>query len=281
MENNRTAYFDDDQPKLQTSYCLFIDVLGFAQRIEAAFKSGKGREALELYYNTVTPKIRELILPCEQDDNVVVPRAWDAKVFTDNVVLGYAVWSGHGEKEFGNAILQAADYQLHLALDGVFCRGGMTIGPLFMDELTAFGPAILEAYKIESQIADVPRIAISSDVVDLAKRYSKFYAEPAESPENRSVAVDIDGIGFVNYLDELVDGGEVCADSLAKHRDNVMRELVANQKRPKIWAKYRWVAGYHNWFCELTRDLYGFHSDLLISSESVHVAPTFLIPFEE
>ncbi len=280
-----TAYFADGRPRLQTSYCLFIDILGFAQRIQSAFEAGRGGEALEIYYESVAKKIRELIVPGPDDDNPITPRAWDAKVFTDNVVLGYALWSDHGQNEFGNAVLQAADYQLQLALSGVFCRGGMAIGDLFMDEFTAFGPAMIDAYRLESQVADFPRIVLSNEVVALAQKYTKFYLEPAYSPENSNVLIDVDGVAFINYLDELCgvdDGGYfLYADSLASHRDNIMRQLVDNRKTPKIWAKYRWVASYHNWYCDQVSMYRGYHGDLQISADCVHTSPTQLVPIPD
>jgi len=278
----KTMYFDDDgRPVLQPSFCLFIDILGYTQQIQHAFAEGHGAEAFEQYYTSVAAKIRNLIIPDPKFDSKFSPRAWDAKVFTDNIVLGYALWSDHGENELGNAVLQAAHYQLQLALDGFFARGGMAIGELFMDELTVFGPALLDAYNIEHSVADVPRIALSRDVVALAKRYTEFYASPHESPENQTILIDADGVGFLNYLDDLihsdVDGIMVLADYVAQHRDNIQRRLADFRNRSKIWSKYHWLASYHNWFCDQVQDVPGFADDLRIPVDELYTQPRFLV----
>jgi len=47
---------------------------------------------------------------------------------------------------------------------GVFVRRGISIGPLYHDTNVVFGPALVEAYKLESRIAKFPRILVSDQV---------------------------------------------------------------------------------------------------------------------
>ena len=44
---------------------------------------------------------------------------------------------------------------------GYLIRGGITFGDAYFDELGFFGPAVEEAYRLESSYADVPMIALS------------------------------------------------------------------------------------------------------------------------
>ncbi|MEL7567797.1 MAG: hypothetical protein AAGU27_23370 [Dehalobacterium sp.] len=63
-------------------------------------------------------------------------------------------------------LLQIAMYNTSLSLLRIFnagylVRGGITIGDAYFDELGFFGPAVEDAYKLESAYADVPMIALS------------------------------------------------------------------------------------------------------------------------
>jgi len=56
--------------------------------------------------------------------------------------------------------------QLMMALMdlGVLVRGGISIGPLYHDTNIVFGPALIEAYKLESRSAKSPRVLVSEQV---------------------------------------------------------------------------------------------------------------------
>lgn len=59
---------------------------------------------------------------------------------------------------------------------GYLVRGGITFGGAYFDELGVFGPAVEEAYGIESSYADVPMIALSPQ---LGKKFYEW--EEAET----------------------------------------------------------------------------------------------------
>jgi predicted nicotinamide N-methyase len=35
------------------------------------------------------------------------------------------------------------------------------------------------------------------------------------------------------------------------HKEMVERKLALHLNNPPIWSKYAWVAGYHNYYCDL------------------------------
>lgn len=61
-----------------------------------------------------------------------------------------------------------AGIQLYYLRDfGILCRGGAAVGDCFHSQDMIFGPALVEAYRLESSAVS-PRIAISDDVAALA-----------------------------------------------------------------------------------------------------------------
>jgi hypothetical protein len=62
----------------------------------------------------------------------------------------------------------------------VLLRGAVTIGKVFHKNTgdPAFGPALIEAYELESNIANYPRIILSSECFGLIRKYSSVSTNP-------------------------------------------------------------------------------------------------------
>lgn len=259
-------YFGEDgSPALRESFCVFMDVLGFAERIRESFKLGKGQEALERYREALKQQRRSTLNP---EISGAEHQRWEMKVFTDNIVLGHPALSWHREPEFGTVVDTVGLYQLAMTLEGYFVRGGLTFGDLFMDDETVFGPALLDAYAMESKQAVVPRIILSEEAEKVVMRQTKFYGTPRHAPQNRDLLRDADNRPFVHYLTNLVwgDGYETYLDTenLAKHRDLVVANLRQHKGNKRVWDKYRWVANYHNYFCQAVESHPEFDSSLFV-----------------
>lgn len=57
--------------------------------------------------------------------------------------------------------------QLGMAMWGFFIRGAVTIGEVYHDDRSVFGPALVWAYELESKVAQNPRIIIDPDIAEL------------------------------------------------------------------------------------------------------------------
>ncbi len=94
---------------------------------------------------------------------------YDRKVysFSDCAYFFYYYKEGIDESRKDDMkLLQIAMNNTSLSLLRIFnaghlVRGGITIGDVYFDELGFFGPAIEEAYRLESGYADVPMIVLS------------------------------------------------------------------------------------------------------------------------
>jgi len=189
--------------------------------------------------------------------------------------------SDDGESEFAFCLWAVQDYQLEMALNGFFVRGGFTIGSLFMDEITAYGKALIDAYSIESNIAVEPRIVLSEEALSLVKSHTEFYSEPHLSPQNSQISVDTDGKGFVNYLQRLeyCNDDSLCIDidKLITHKESVMKAALSNVSNTKVWQKYYWLCNYHNYFCSHVSNYNGFRSEARIDESFFRREPSKLV----
>lgn len=262
-----TVYFDQaGKPRLLGSYCVFADFLGFKHLILEAIKQGKEVEVFRRFVDEIEPEIERIINPDPKHESEEFPRSWDAKVFTDNVVLGYALRSDRGEQEFGHAITQLVEFQYAVALKGFFVRGGWAVGNLFMNRNTVFGGSLLDAYELESTKAMFPRIILSDGMKDLVYWHMARYAE--EPPQCNDLLVDAEGGLFTNYLSESIVDGDVQWDELHSHAQVICDRLNEYSNNGRVLPKYQWLAAYHNFFCGLVSKGDGY-------SDSVRVTGTF------
>lgn len=241
--------YDSNNPRLIPSVVSFIDVLGFSQLGMKSINSDEGDVFLNQIHTSLN-KARHAIT-----NQLSLAKV---KVFTDNVVIGWPIY-GDGEGELGTTFLNLAQYQFSLALDGFFIRGGVSVGPHFMDEETVFGPELITAYKLESQVAVYPRIILGEKSIEQVHKYMAYYPSQYDNPFYFELLEDMDGEWFLNYLYVLFELYEEEAFNgdftpffphLETHRNQILSALHTYANNHKLLKKYSWIANYHNYFCD-------------------------------
>ena len=83
--------------------------------------------------------------------------------------------------------------------EGILIRGAITRGELFHYGDTIFGPALVEAYELESKIAIYPRIIFTRDVFWLENFHSEIKEISQENIMN-NVQIDSDGWHYIDFI---------------------------------------------------------------------------------
>lgn len=248
-ELSEECFFKDGKPSVHRSIIAFIDILGF----KALIGNENASFVLEKIYSTYIKSLKEI------EDSVVF-----LKSFSDNILIVYPEIS---EGSLGNNFfIQLADLQSELLKNGIIVRGAITIGDIHIGENVIFGRGLVEAYKLESEKAIVPRIILSEKVLALCKEYHKDYAND-NSPFKRALLTDADGYTFINYLHNPYLGGDAYLNAVSEylkiHRDLIKDKLKEFSSDIRIFDKYVWLGHYHNSFCELSK------LDFKISGEDI------------
>lgn len=249
-------------PKMENSVVCFIDILGFSKIIEKSSIEQQGNKLLKKIYKIINTNIKYL-----------KPEVFGTiKVFTDNIVIGLPIFDD-GESELGQIFMSFAQYQLSLALEGLFVRGGVSVGNYYADDIISFGPALLEAHNIENNISKTPRILLSKKASEMVSEHIKYYSDNY-APQLRKILVDTDGKQFINYLEaSFVDTSELSLDiaykTMLRHKKCVESKIKEYSSQYEILSKYLWVAQYHNYFCNLN---FKRHNELLIKNSFAHGA---------
>lgn len=119
---------------------LFLDVLGFKRLIK------ENRQAVIHDVLEITSR--------KYDTN------YQISAFSDNLAVSMKFNSGY---ELFN-LIEFASYLTWLLLHkGVLCRGGIAVGDLYHRDGVIYGPALVRAYQLESQVAIYPRIVLDKE----------------------------------------------------------------------------------------------------------------------
>jgi hypothetical protein len=216
----------DGEARLADCALLFVDILG----VRAMSRAADADQHLLRLQQTVRDRLRDYL-------GETAP--WPAAFFSDTLVLA----SSAAESEIAavdDLAFQAAWLQLGLIEEGLFLRGSLVLGPIHVGEIL-FGPALVEAYELESAHAVHPRVVLSE------RAAASQRAEGEARAALGSVLLrDDDGFAFVDYLSVLLAEPDDARPVIERHRDAVRRGLAEHRTRRRQWEKYRWVAEYHN-----------------------------------
>jgi|SRR5450759_817777 len=238
---------------LKSCLCACLDILGFSEVIERAYSQGKETQLLEEISIALTAATERLKSFCKQSPEFSV------KLFTDNIVIGWEYFTNDAHVELQVLCDVLADYQLKMVSKGYFVRGAISIGTLMMDDNLVFGDALLKAHRLEATQACNPRIIVDPKLEKVAVQSGSSSVSTGENFFKFHLMSDVDGYLFVNYLWAIYEWrydaqhGHVLwpnEEKLQNHGKQIVQSLTATRTDPRKWAKYFWVANYHNSYCE-------------------------------
>lgn len=125
-------------------------------------------------------------------------------------------------------------FMTKMAAMNFFIRGGISIGKMYHNKNIFFGPAFLEANRLESEVAIYPRVIFSTDLVDVVKQIP--YVKKSE-----------DGIFHIDWFDFLKqeDNKMLYQKTVNLPDMNHVKELIQknidSNSDIKIKSKYIWL----------------------------------------
>ena len=233
MDDAYETYKPEGVPTLVPSAVLFLDILG-----TASFRSDDEAQAYLRRTHDAFAQARE-----QGDSRRGARDLTVATWFSDNLVmampLAEALEPGHVVDYLA---MYAAFHQLVLGQAGLFARGAITFGLFYADPEFVNGPALNEAYALESRAANHPRVILSP-------RAMSALDEARERADLDSyLCAGDDGVPFVDYLRYVpyMTPEPGIADDLARHRDAIQGQLVQHRGDVRIAQKYEWLGSYHD-----------------------------------
>jgi len=249
----RASYSPGGLPTLIESNIAFVDLLGASDLMQTLTNEELGKFLAAMRNNV---DHFDSFGAYEGPGRVVT--------FSDNVAACSPVDEDEVDGGLMWPVLSAGAFQRNLTLNGFFIRGGITRGPVYADESTIIGSALVKAYKLEQETI-YPRVALDPAHVATLAQGCIEWGEALDSTQNQCVLVDHgsegeDDVAFVNYLSFLSEADDVKEfyESLARHQELVAAKLTQYEAHEKIRRKYQWAAEYHNWACEKWFEVDGY-----------------------
>lgn len=143
--------------KYEKRLCLFLDVLGFSDLVKNSNCAVVDQVVLEIKNELKSNKVY-----INEIGHTAI-----ATTFSDCIVLSIEV-NDFDVVNATNVIVTATVKMLQDTYlnQNISLRGGISYGDLYHQNDNVFGPAMIEAYKLESQFADWPRVIFARSVID-------------------------------------------------------------------------------------------------------------------
>lgn len=205
--------------ELKSYIVAFIDLLGFSSMVTKDCETPNGDQ-----------KYIESLYECHIETKILKNDHKDLQIiqFSDSVVfaLPYSI------ENYISIIEMISNYQYNLLTKGILCRGGISYGKHFSTEDFLFSNGMIEAYKLESQVAITPRVVVSSELLELVS--TRIETETVVLP----IVQEHDGLWFINYL-----SGKTAQEVWS----NILKIIPAElSKSPSIRNKQVWLVDFYN-----------------------------------
>jgi hypothetical protein len=288
---------------IDTDYRLvaWIDILGFSQQIQAV-KTAADLQAVYRKMLFVHDWFNKETASDEPEETAEANRiqGWSILALSDGLVVTASVSaSAPGLYSPFDLLMSLVDQiimaQTACAMKGIFLRGGISTGPYYFQDDILLSPALVRAYKLESQRAKYPVILIAAETIDELRRAegieafggdgdpSASYFKPIKTPRRKKG----ERLYFLDYIRYMAAPDNYFFDSLAdrdaavdKSRPAEERQRIFDESHDKsalkalqchkgqitsayeaatcdrVKAKYRWLMRYHNQTLKSTNRFY-------------------------
>lgn len=228
---------------------LFLDLLGFRNLVN----TGKGSEIVEALRLSEASGV-------QFKDGTPSDIDFRISAFSDCVVCSAKLIAKNNLLPASAVASYAGRLALEMLSRGILVRGAITIGNLFHDDHTVFGPALIDAYELESQVALYPRIIVPSKVFGGINMSLSIIFGVEWWMQHQPFCEDFDGIYHLDifgpfFMDERPVTLRVKTKCSLERLGPITSRLVkrvcrTRHKDPRIATKYEWLRHYLDECCE-------------------------------
>ena len=169
--------------------------------------------------------------------------------FSDCIVLSFSP-DDRGKQSMLMLINTICNHFLRM---GFFIRGGIVLGELFHNNHSVLGPALVEAYRLESESAIYPRILLQKRLAAVWGQGDEYHNQDGvhlgytktwrKSDDGWSY---FDCLQSFNAVSPFPSPGGVVQVLIENVLESVVKGLKEHSRGTSIWSKYEWFAKYVN-----------------------------------
>jgi hypothetical protein len=251
----------------------FIDVIGFSRQVETSKSLSDITKIIQ--------QIQSLRNEFQEESEVKELFKKEVIAFTDCMIISVAAKSKIAQIEgtydtWLNELFFITMCQVNIVMNkNIFIRGGISDGWWYHKDNVIISPAQIESYKLESQKAEYPIIALSSHLVEYLTNPDNYKVYSCNPTEDLLIKDKEKNIWFIDYLGCCIEsldwiankdilkryiecrdndkkkklitkGWKLKVQSALKRHKEVILNAYNSSSNDKIKKKYRWLANYHN-----------------------------------
>lgn len=217
-------------------YVCFLDILGFSQDILSNWSAVESnpldkllamKSALPVLHDdevepSLSPSVRRYVCRVNTvSDSITIAFGLENKLIIGDMVLGLEALLANVREVWRTAI------EL-----GYTLRGAIDFGDIYWDKNELVGPAFINAYRLESEIARVSRVVVSSKLNGLLSDLASNYPSGLVDHLISNFRKDVDGYIVLDPY-KICVAGEERALLVGK-----LRVMASQASRPLIKEKY-------------------------------------------
>lgn len=223
----------------------FVDILGFKNMIQQSTCNSLEQKRILTAMNIIL-SYKELN-DFGFDGEGLRKYGVQVTTFSDSAIISYPISYDGG---LFHVLIDLIHLQIDLSNLGIFIRGGVSIGLAYHDKYNAFGPAMNDAYMLESKEAKFPRIILTSQTLNSGVAASKNHQNLSDISLLKSIIKqDKDGFYYLDYLRQFQELDYPEYDYyiwLTRIRDHLINNLNLYYSDTEIYHKYLWMLNYWN-----------------------------------
>lgn len=234
------TYFKNHSFAYSRRILAFIDILGFADTVERSARSASSME-LVLELLDANSKFKQFFDKFINDEKKA--SFAEASFFSDTFILSMS------DEKIIYLLREIGNLYRHLLLRGLACRGAVVTGLLFHREQYIVGPALVDAYRLEQNVAVYPRIMIDEQSLLLWRQETQIGS--ATEDVATIVKTDADGHAFLDIFDPAWSnflnpyGDDVSWNPIANYaeeaRPAIAVQLKHSAENQRVREKYEWL----------------------------------------
>jgi hypothetical protein len=220
-------------------YVAFLDILGFSEIVRET-----DRDTLLNRFDALAKTLEEINSREDELDDVV-GCDFQFQSFSDSIVMS----SNATTEGLFYLLLAVRRLALNLLGNRLLMRGAVAKGKLHHVGSVMFGPAFLNAYRIEHEIAKYPRIILSEDVFQELEVMKPGLSEPSyiladDGPPYLDILRMMKKFNSLGSSITVRNSAEIIAGQSCQR---ILQELLDHSiHEPRHFEKVRWFALYWN-----------------------------------
>lgn len=232
--------------KYERRLVAFVDILGWSGAVTSSNANLEQTQKLGLALNAIRQVTKRVDWMAENSGDDKWPGDLRATYFSDCLVIS-------AEDDFSgkHSLISTLGFLSNsLIYHGFVLRGGIALGDLYHQDGMVFGPALIQAYQLESRCAIYPRIILERAIAAVWNQGDVIFdKDGSQIGQYRTWRLSSDGYRFLDFLQPLGGFPDFNQTFLQPIKQFLEEKLNEYQGNNSILPKYIWLANYFNEVC--------------------------------